>query len=155
MIEKFEKYWTTIHGILAIATILDPRFKMKLIEFYFPQIYGDKSSTEIEKVRELCLDLVKEYSLNQDKRSDQSASFSHHDKNIVDDLDDYDLFVTSTTNVDTFKSEIEHYLEEAVLPRTSDFDILAWWKNNGLKYPTLQSIAKDVLAIPVTTVASE
>ncbi|KAK9280991.1 hypothetical protein L1049_003882 [Liquidambar formosana] len=36
-----------------------------------------------------------------------------------------------------------------------DFDILSWWKSNGLKYPTLQAIAKDILAIPVSTVASE
>ena len=32
---------------------------------------------------------------------------------------------------------------------------LAWWKSNGLKYPTLQMIARDILAIPVTTVVSE
>lgn len=47
MIEKFETYWTTIHGILVVATILDPMFKMKLIEFYFPRIYGLDSSIEI------------------------------------------------------------------------------------------------------------
>ncbi|KAK1427946.1 hypothetical protein QVD17_16707 [Tagetes erecta] len=36
-----------------------------------------------------------------------------------------------------------------------DLDILAWWKTNGLKYPMLQKIARDILAIPITTVASE
>ena len=41
------------------------------------------------------------------------------------------------------------------MPRSAEFDILAWWKTNGLKYPTLQRVAKDVLAIPVSTVASE
>ena len=35
------------------------------------------------------------------------------------------------------------------------FDILSWWKLEGVKYPTLQALAKDMLAIPVTTVASE
>ena len=35
------------------------------------------------------------------------------------------------------------------------YDILAWWKSNGLKYPTLQRIAKDILVIPITTVASK
>ena len=51
--------------------------------------------------------------------------------------------------------ELDHYLEEEVLPRAVDFDILMWWKFNGVKYPTLQAIAKDILAIPVSTVASE
>lgn len=46
-------------------------------------------------------------------------------------------------------------MEEEVLPRSPDFDILLWWKLNGIKYPTLQAIARDVLAIPVSTVASE
>ena len=35
MITKFEKYWNSLHGVLALGTILDPRFKMKGIEFYF------------------------------------------------------------------------------------------------------------------------
>ena len=52
-------------------------------------------------------------------------------------------------------SELDHYLEEPILSRVPNFDILAWWKSGGLKYPTLQAIARDVLAIPVSTVASE
>lgn len=50
---------------------------------------------------------------------------------------------------------MNHYLEEEVLPRSPDFDILLWWKLNDIKYPTLQSIAKDILAIPISIVASE
>ncbi|CAN1188059.1 Putative AC transposase, partial [Linum perenne] len=42
-----------------------------------------------------------------------------------------------------------------LIPRTLDFDILLWWKLNGPKYPTLQQIARDFLAIPITSVASE
>ncbi|KAL4581550.1 hypothetical protein LXL04_006073 [Taraxacum kok-saghyz] len=59
MISKFDQYWSLIHGILAIATILDPRFKMKLIEYYFPQIYGHESPKEIDRIRKLTYDLVK------------------------------------------------------------------------------------------------
>ncbi|XP_057432302.1 zinc finger BED domain-containing protein DAYSLEEPER-like [Lotus japonicus] len=47
------------------------------------------------------------------------------------------------------------YLEEAVLPFEEPFDILGWWKQNGLKYPSLQMAARDFLAIPISTVASE
>ncbi|CAI0445102.1 unnamed protein product, partial [Linum tenue] len=42
-----------------------------------------------------------------------------------------------------------------IIPRTAEFDLLLWWKLNGLKYPTLQSIARDFLAIPITSVPSE
>ncbi|CAN1293548.1 Putative AC transposase [Linum perenne] len=30
-----------------------------------------------------------------------------------------------------------------------------WWKMNGVKFPTLQAIARDLLVVPVTSVASE
>ena len=49
--------------------------------------------------------------------------------------------------------EFDHFIDEGVLKRNENFDILAWWKSNGLKYPTLQSIARDSLVIPVTFVA--
>jgi hypothetical protein len=35
------------------------------------------------------------------------------------------------------------------------FDILAWWKLNASRFPVLARLARDVLAIPVSTVASE
>lgn len=47
---KFEKYWTVIHGIMTIATVFDPRYQMKLIEYYFPITYGDHASSEIERI---------------------------------------------------------------------------------------------------------
>ena len=50
------------------------------------------------------------------------------------------------------KLELDHYLGEPVLPRSPNFDILAWWKANGSKYPTLHAIARDILTILVSTV---
>nr|KAJ0197649.1 hypothetical protein LSAT_V11C700378320 [Lactuca sativa] len=47
------------------------------------------------------------------------------------------------------------YLEEDTLPRIHEFDVLGWWNLNGVKYPTLCLIAKDILAIPISTFASE
>ena len=58
-------------------------------------------------------------------------------------------------DVDNVKSELDRYLDESLLPRTEDFNILQWWKLNGVKYNILYEIANDVLAVPITTVASE
>ena len=46
---------------MAIAAILDPRYKMKLLEFYYPNIYSNNSNLEIEKIKNLCYDLLDEY----------------------------------------------------------------------------------------------
>ena len=53
------------------------------------------------------------------------------------------------------KTKLDYCLEEDNLSITPEFDILSWWKTNGLKFPTLQVLARDVLTIPVTTVAFE
>ncbi|KAL0015202.1 hypothetical protein SO802_002271 [Lithocarpus litseifolius] len=53
-----------------------------------------------------------------------------------------------TTNVDK-------YLNEASEKNREGFDILAWWKVNSTRYVILSEVARDVMAIPVSTVASE
>jgi hypothetical protein len=55
-----------------------------------------------------------------------------------------------------FKSELDRYLdEEMVNMHTKNFNVLDWWKVAGTRYPTLRRIARDIYAIPVSTVASE
>ncbi|XP_035546669.1 uncharacterized protein LOC109004770 [Juglans regia] len=44
---------------------------------------------------------------------------------------------------------------ESVEGSTPDFDILLWWKVNLIRYPILANMARDVLAIPISTVTSE
>ena len=50
MVNKYSKYWETIHGILGVAAVLDPRYKMTLIEYYFSKIYETDSWLMIEKI---------------------------------------------------------------------------------------------------------
>ncbi|CAM8907260.1 unnamed protein product [Rhodiola kirilowii] len=70
-------------------------------------------------------------------------------------LDDY-LCVSDSSEYS--KSELDTYLEDGVI-RVGDvngcFDPLDWWKGNSLKFRTLARLACDILAIPITSVASE
>jgi Domain of unknown function (DUF4413) len=61
MLKKYEKYWSKIHGIMGIATLLDQRFKMELIVYYYEKIYGESHESEVEKVIVLCRQLFREY----------------------------------------------------------------------------------------------
>ena len=57
------------------------------------------------------------------------------------------------------RDELEVYLKEAVetpkLLLGVEFDILAWWKVHKMKYHVLAEMARDLLAMQVSLVASE
>ena len=54
------------------------------------------------------------------------------------------------------KIEVDQYLLEASEPPCAlSFDILGWWRVNSSKYKILSHLARDVMAVPVFTVASE
>ncbi|KAL0012116.1 hypothetical protein SO802_007224 [Lithocarpus litseifolius] len=53
-------------------------------------------------------------------------------------------------------NEIEKYLAENCESRRDvKFEILGWWKANSDRYQALSKMARDVLTIPVSMVASE
>ena len=53
-------------------------------------------------------------------------------------------------------NELEKYLAENCDGRKEvNFEILEWWRDNCNRYQVLSKVAKDVLAVPVSTVASE
>ena len=43
MLAKFNSYLAKVSVVMAVTVILDPRYKMKLLEFYYSNIYGDNS----------------------------------------------------------------------------------------------------------------
>ncbi|KAL4578887.1 hypothetical protein LXL04_015018 [Taraxacum kok-saghyz] len=53
------------------------------------------------------------------------------------------------------KSEMKIYLADAREKRDQKFDLLGWWKANSTKFPILSKLARHVLAMPISTVASE
>lgn len=160
MIGKFNKYWLVIHGIMGIAVVLDPRYKMKLLEYFFPLLYGSTSSTEINNIKQLYFSLFEEYQVKINMMVETSTEKSNYIDSYLDNISNnnylsgYDSFVNDTSDIQ-LKSELDIYLEEKVLPRSVTFDILGWWKTNGIKYPTLQKKSKDISTIPISTVASE
>jgi hypothetical protein len=73
-------------------------------------------------------------------------------------MQDFDRFLTANqANVINEMDEFEQYLADPLLPRSHSepFDVLAWWKENTPRYPSVSSMARDILAVPITSVASE
>jgi hypothetical protein len=148
---------------MAVAPALDPRYKLHLLKALFLKIHGSVSEADesVNKVKDLMCNLVLEYQDTvEDVAQTDGAQTRPRNPTQIEDEDWMDTFddymsqqpVATSTYV---RTELDLYLEEPLLRRTQDLDIIQWWQVAGLKYPTLRKIARDVLAIPVTTVASE
>ena len=122
---------------------------------------------EIEKIKNFCYDLIDEYGdvdefpVENEGSSYMPANTSNYvaqmKYRLSGAMSSFDLFVnnslSSSKKHGSAKMKFDHFIDKGVLKRNENFDILAWWKSNGLKYPTLQSITRDILVIPVTFVA--
>ncbi|CAI0443284.1 unnamed protein product [Linum tenue] len=128
------------------------------MDCYFPEIFGGESKTQKEKLLSICRKLIEEY---EEKEREQEK---------VDNAVEVNCSVTATIERETTskfalyaarrkrkptRSELDSYLEDGIIPNSPDFDVLCWWKSNRSKYHILHKVARDILAIPVSTVASE
>ncbi|CAH2053481.1 unnamed protein product [Thlaspi arvense] len=66
MLKMFDKYWNDMFLVLAIASVLDPRFKMKYIEFYCSKkIDNDEGGSKAETVLDYLRNLYARYAASE------------------------------------------------------------------------------------------
>jgi hypothetical protein len=116
----------------------------------------------MEKIIGMCKQLEAEYKSKvttsgvsgEFERQDESSSVDPLSNKPFNNFERWQSFKFIEQVVDK-KSEFDLYFEEKNVEEGEDFDILLWWKINKGKYPTLSLIVRDIMAIPVSTVASE
>ncbi|KMT12709.1 hypothetical protein BVRB_4g088070 isoform A [Beta vulgaris subsp. vulgaris] len=161
MIDKFDKYWNVM---LSAASVLDPRRKLECVSFYYKLVYDDDVVFECGRVKRLLVDLVHDY--EKDTCHDEtsfvtpSSSLNVNNKRPMVDLDEVDglweKHVLEQPPKKSRKCEVETYLEEQrIVVDQSKFNLLAWCNAQSLAFPTLSKIARDILAVPISTVACE
>ncbi|VFQ84136.1 unnamed protein product [Cuscuta campestris] len=143
---RFDEYWNKCSMALAIAVILDPRFKMKLLDYFYPQIYGTESAKCIDTVSN-CMKAL--YHRHAEEYS-PLASHGPSDDSREDRLMGYDRFLCETSDSHNIKSDLDKYLDEPLFPRNVDFDILNWWRVHTPRFPILSTMACNVLGIPLS-----
>ncbi|XP_031257249.1 zinc finger BED domain-containing protein RICESLEEPER 2-like [Pistacia vera] len=175
MKEKFDKYYGSVdrsNMMVLIAAVLDPRFKIKYVEWGYKKIYGNdlqKVGLMSRKLRDLLQRLYDFYvgvvSGFQESQTSCSSQITRIGQSLVTgvscdeiaydpSLDEYEEEMEVEIH-DMTKSELDIYLEEKCLPMKSNLNILDWWKANAATYKVLSYMARDVFAIPISTVASE
>ncbi|KAF2318088.1 hypothetical protein GH714_041429 [Hevea brasiliensis] len=170
MKKKFDKYWGDIdkmNKLIYFATVLDPRDKFEYMEFQFCQMHGEEKGEQLfQKVKSSLIDLFNEYKKMyqtdceqiSDNTSSQLSSGSGSIINLKPKLylkHHYKKQKLEKNGGLDSKTELEVYLNEAIQEDKEDFDLLKWWKINSERFPILGKMARDILAVPVSTVASE
>ncbi|KAK6158982.1 hypothetical protein DH2020_006296 [Rehmannia glutinosa] len=168
MREKFDKYWGDCNLLMAMGAVFDPRYKMKLVEFCYSKIYPvSKAREEIELVlsslHKLYVEYVANCASNSVKLNDVNSFVTNVDggrtKGKSKGRTEFELWAQKLDTIVPNKSELDIYLEEGLYVCKdgvdTDFNALDWWKANTLKFRTLNNMARDILSIPITTVASE
>jgi hypothetical protein len=159
-----------INLLLYIAHVLDPR--TKALKYYLVKCSGPDWAKQIEtNVKDLLNRLWEQYDklygrhLSNLDAGVESSSVASIDVSVDDDDDDDALTETKymkffikhleEENNSECMSEVDCYFLNGCEASTNEFDILLWWKVNTPKYPILAEIARDILVIPISTVASE
>ncbi|PPR84139.1 hypothetical protein GOBAR_AA36570 [Gossypium barbadense] len=155
---KFDRYWSLCNLALAVASVLDPRLKFKIVELSYRVIYGHDSKMRLNMFQKVLRDVYYEYA-SEAKNLTSSASvlddFNCSTIGLGNDsiLDSLSKFASASNFNEeaSWKLELELYLDEPLLPMDGAFfDILGWWCDKSQRFPILAKMAQDFLAIPVS-----
>lgn len=160
MYAKFSKYWSDYSLVLSCAAILDPRYKVKLVAYCYAKLYGEDGEQRVNTIVSTLHKLFDEYMERGTSSSLRTSSGcvlgANEGNRMVDDgFEDYDTFQGMTYGSQLLKSQLDLYLEEPCFPLKHEMDVLEYWNETSKRYPDLAKMARDLLAIPVSTVASE
>ncbi|KAL2906539.1 Zinc finger BED domain-containing protein RICESLEEPER 2 [Bienertia sinuspersici] len=171
MKRKFDKYWGNVEKMnkfIYVASILDPHSKLIVVQLTLSDMHGKEKGMKLANdVKEFTYALFDEYrimysfvtpqsgqcgdsmSIDIDVEGESMEGGSDYIKNLGDRAK---RLKGSSGYV---RSELDRYLNDQLGPEEEELDTLAWWGSNGHRYPVLNRMARDILAIPLSTVASE
>jgi hypothetical protein len=149
---------------LFIVFVLDPRRKWRYIKWVVDEGFVDKCILISLRLNLDSLFEVYQKSMPKKEKEYVVSSFTSNSGMVSGesraemDIDELmtKRFEMAMGNSDTSlkKTELDKYLGEEREPMDSHFDILLWWKVQQCRYPVLAKMAQDILAIPVSTVAT-
>lgn len=109
MYEKFKKYWADFSTILAIACIVDPRYKLSCVDFFCRKFYG-ADSLQFTDLKVNFFSLFDEYAVKASPSSGSTSAQKRGDRNRCEML--------SANEAEYVLKELDEYEnEESVVPR--------------------------------------
>ncbi|KAJ0249198.1 HAT protein [Hirschfeldia incana] len=175
MLKMFDKYWNDMFLVLATASVLDPRFKMKYVDFYCSKKVESDDGSKAAAVLDYLRKVYARYAANdifhkpicpvatidyEDEEEEDDEGYGDDiEKKKTDAYEDFVLFkeylkFEGGCSRELQESELDSYLKEPVMEWNKDFKALEWWKEESQKYPILSRVARDILSIPISRASS-
>lgn len=168
MKSKFDKYWDEPNKILLVASLLDPRYKVVFLKYCLMKVYGEEVADSKANAALIWFKAYYSHYESMPQRSYQSnISSSPEVGGLASPLSflsgkrklglEFALFRHQRRPQCSRRPEVDTYLDDPLVPSREgeEFDVIGWWKRNQDQYPVLAKMARDFLAISLSTVASE
>ncbi|KAL9671048.1 hypothetical protein QQ045_008611 [Rhodiola kirilowii] len=175
---KYEKYFATLEDcnqLLLIALVLNPRYKLRNFESTckkWLKMEIDDIRKKSAELKDLLIRLCDAYNsmiveasskVTKSRSGDSQGNKSSSKKRTIEptgimkDMEEDWERELEDSDEGVVGHEVDRYLLDPIVKVVNplDYDILEWWKTNGDKYPGLAALTKDIMAIQVSTVASE
>ncbi|KAJ6756582.1 ZINC FINGER BED DOMAIN-CONTAINING PROTEIN RICESLEEPER 1-LIKE ISOFORM X1 [Salix purpurea] len=153
---KFDEYWGEASLALGISVVLNPSFKLDLVEYGYQQIHGIDASFHFSKFRDDVTGIYHKYAKDFGDQGPSSSAMVDESPSSDISFKEWRKGKYERNMVHSQQNELDQYLKQPPLEELDkDGNVLAWWQENAQKFPILGKIARDFLAIPVSTVISK
>lgn len=160
---EFIKHFIPVPPIYLLGALLDPMMKLQHIELSLKCLYQNLdlnySEQDFCSHKDDLLKLAKEiysgYNVAAEPKQapmPPSSSSSSSKRFPGCEFWEQHVAVSHESRRSADSNELNIYLEQQYDMDESDFDLLAWWKENTKKFPMLSRMARDILAVPVSTI---
>jgi hypothetical protein len=157
MSEKIDEYWPLIADNSLIPMILDPRYKLDIIDSKNKKnakaIFND-AFLQYQETTKDSQNIVAVAST-----SSRSSNVKNGSQSLIKKIKEKLVPLSSRFFVDQSykeveKAELQIYFSES-RSSNGEEDVLNWWKINQSRFPTLAKMARDYLAMQGSSVPSE
>jgi hypothetical protein len=153
---KFDKYWGEASLALGISLVLNPFFKMDIIEYGYLQIYGSDADLHLSRFRCDLTCAYHKYAKDISNQGPSSSAMADGSRCTSSDIsfEEWRKGKYERNMVHSQWNELDQYLKQPPENLDKDGNVLAWWQDNAQNFPILGKMARDFLAIPVSTLIS-
>ncbi len=159
---KFEKYWSDYNLLLSCAAVLDPRLKLEAVNYCYSHLFGEVYAKEmVTKIKNTLFDLLDEYkgyasaAEGGQTSPEPETTATRRGSSVNVPAPDLWAHLSKKKRRICDLSELEQYLDQDIAVASTEFDILKYWRGISRQFPSLSALARDILAIPISSVPSE